>query len=123
MAAVSITPVKLTGYNKVCTAITTASLTTAVDATDGATFVMDEADEKYLVMVSNVHVSAAKSVTFKAGNGLQAVGDYTVEIAAGKSVVLALESGVFKNVSGTNKGKVVITGTSADIEVAVFVLP
>ena len=123
MARVTITPVKATKYNTASAEITSASLTTAVDATDGAAFSMTEADEKYLILVQNAHASAAKDFTLKAGNGLQGAGDYTVSVAAGKTVFVGIESGRFKNVTGADKDKVVMTGGSADIKVAVFVVP
>ena len=57
-----------------------------------------------------------------AGTGIQGVNDYAVEIAAGKTVIVALESGRFKIMSGTNKGKIHLTG-AADLKVAAFTLP
>lgn len=123
MAATTINPVKLTEFNKVSSEITTSSLTAALDATDGGYIPMSDRDEKILVLVQNTNGSAAaKTVTFKAGTGIQGVNDYAVEIAAGKSVIVALESGRFKIMSGTNKGKVHLTG-AADLKVAAFVLP
>lgn len=123
MAATAITPVKLTDFNKVSSEITTATMTAALDATDGGYITPNGADEKMLVLVQNTNGSAAaKTVTFKAGTGIQGVNDYAVEIAAGKTVIVALESGRFKIMSGTNKGKIHLTG-AADLKVAAFTLP
>lgn len=123
MARVVLTVNELTDRNafKDCGLI--ANIAAAVDATDGAEFVMKERDDKYLILVTNSHASAAKSVTIKTGNGIQSGADLTKSIDAGDFHIVAIDSGRFKNVTGTDKGKVVITGTSADIEVAVFRLP
>lgn len=93
-----------------------------VDVNDGAEFEMSERDDKYLILVHNT-ASAAKDVKVKSGNGLQGTGDITASLAASSYTFISLESGRFKNVSGADKGKVVITGGSADIKVAVFKLP
>lgn len=117
-----ITPVKLENYNEFSQAVSKASLTQAVDASEGAEFVMRERDDKYLILIENSN-EAAKTVTIKAGNGLQGVADLTHSVEASSCALVALESGRFKNVSGADKGKVVITGETADIKVAVFVMP
>lgn len=106
--------------NTFATAFTT--LVQAVDATDGAELTMEGDDDKYLLLLQN-SASAAKSVTVKKGNGLQGVADLTETLAASSYTAIVLESGHFKNVSGADKGKVVITGGSADVKVAVFRLP
>ncbi len=64
------------------------------------------ADEKNILVVQNTG-SAATTLTIKAGNGIQGVADKTLAVAVGVSLV-KLESGRFKNVSGTNKGKIVV---------------
>ena len=94
----------------------------AVDATAGAEVAMG-ADQKTLVLVSNTSVDTAADVTVKAGNGLQGTYDYTVEVAAGTTVALCMESGAFKQVRGADAGKMIIIGESDDIEVQCIVLP
>ena len=122
MARAVITVRALDDYNKFGTEFDATALATAVNAADGAEFVMSGADHKYLVYITN-GASSAKAVTVKAGNGLQGTADISVSLGAGKSTYVSLESGRFKNVTGADKGKVVITGESADIKVAVFKLP
>lgn len=122
MARAAITVRELEDFNKFGTEFDATALATAVNAADGAEFVMSGADHKYLVYITN-GASSAKAATVKAGNGLQGTADISVTLGAGKSTFVALESGRFKNVTGADKGKVVITGDSADIKVAVFKLP
>lgn len=118
MARATVTPIKLGVRNKFSEAITYV----AIDATDGLEFVMDERDEKYVVLIQNTDTDNDETVTIKKGNGIQGVADYTEKVGKGETVAISLDSGAYKNVSGTDKGKVVITGTS-DVEVAVVVLP
>jgi hypothetical protein len=65
--------------------------------------------------------SVAESI--KAGNGIQGVNDYVESVPASSTTAIVLESGRFKNVSGEDKGKVIIMGASADIKLAVIELP
>ena len=122
MARVSLTVKEVTNRNVFAANETFSTITAAVDAADGAEFVMDERDDKYLILVQN-SATSAKDVTIKAGNGIQGVNDLTHSVAASSFTFVQVDSGRFKNVSGTDKGKVIIKGASADIKVAVFRLP
>lgn len=62
-------------------------------------------------MILVINATAATTLTVKAGNGIQGVADLTLTVPVGVSLV-KLESGRFKNVSGENKGKIVVV--SAD---------
>lgn len=113
----------------------------ASSPTYGAYFKMDERDDKYLILVQNVAASGDdKTVTIKAGNGIQGVADIAkADLGFGEYTFIQVESGRVKNVtdnvvlselsSATEttrvpaKGKVFITGTDANIKVAVFKLP
>ena len=77
----------------------TASTAKAID--------WSEKDE-YTVLVINA--SAKTDLTVKAGNGIQGVTDLVLTVPQGVSLV-KLESGRFKNVSGANKGKVIVVST------------
>lgn len=123
MAIVKITPVELDEVNVQSAEVATSALTTAVDATAGAYYEHKERDDKYLIIASNANTSAAKTLTIKKGNGIQGVADKVISIGAGKTVFINIESGRFKNVSGDNKGMVILMGESADIKVAVVKLP
>ena len=77
----------------------TASTAKAID--------WSEKDE-HTVLVINA--SAQTDLTVKAGNGIQGVTDLVLTVPQGVSIV-KLESGRFKNVSGANKGKVIVVST------------
>lgn len=126
-----------------------SSITTALASngnstpTYGAYFEMSERDDRYFVLIQNTcstSSAADKTVTIKAGNGIQGVNDLAkTDLGNGEYTWLQIESGRFKNVtenatlkvlsSATEedqisaKGKVFITGSSADIKIAVFKLP
>jgi hypothetical protein len=119
MARVNIPVQELDDRNKFATAAAYTALTTAADATEGAEITWNERDDKYLVFIHNAG-SAAATVTIKAGNGIQGVNDLSMSLAAGQYTFVSLDSGRFKNVSGDDKGKVIITGA---VKLAVFKLP
>lgn len=123
MARVTINVQALDERNKFASAALSTGMTTAIDATDGAEIVWSERDDKYLILIQNANASGAKSVTIKAGNGIQGVNDITTSIAASSYTFIALDSGRFKNVVGADKGKVLFTGDSADIKIAAFKMP
>ena len=64
--------------------------------------------DEHTVLVINA--SAQTDLTVKAGNGIQGVTDLVLTVPQGVSIV-KLESGRFKNVSGANKGKVIVVST------------
>ena len=70
-----------------------------------------ENDNKMILVVQNSG-SNATTLTVKAGNGIQCVADLTLTVPVGVNLV-KLESGRFKNVSGENKGKIVVVSTGA----------
>lgn len=122
MARVKLTVHEMGKRNELMTPVATASMFTAVDAAAGAEFEMSGRDDKVVVLIQNA-ATAAKNVTIKAGNGIQGVNDYVESVPASSTTAIVLESGRFKNVSGEDKGKVIIMGASADIKLAVIQLP
>lgn len=76
-------------------------------------------DDRLILVVENSG-STDGSITIKAGDGIQGVNDLTLTAKAGINLV-KLDSGRFKNVTGTNKGKIVVRG-AASIKVAVVEL-
>ena len=121
MARVTINPIKITNYSEFKDAGAYADLLKAIDATDGAEIKLDGHDERSVLLVHN-SASSASNVTVKAGNGLQGVSDLVHSIPASSIALIVLESGKFKNVSGDDKGKVIITG-AATLKVAFIKLP
>lgn len=83
--------------------IATVELEALTASTDKAIEWKDGDDKMILVIVA----TAATTLTVKAGNGIQGVADKVLTVPVGTSLV-KLESGRFKNVSGTNKGKIVV---------------
>jgi len=123
MAATVITPIKLTSFNTI-TKETTATDFAAIDGTDGAYFVMAKGGDKYVIGIKNAVAEAAnKTITIKAGNGLQGTNDISLTLAKDAIAWVVLDSGKFKNVYGANKGKVILTGTDANLQVKVIELP
>lgn len=88
------------------------------NSADGAEFEIGK-DHKTMILLVNDGTSVA-TATVKAGNGIQGVADISVSLSAGSFTFVCPESGRFKQMSGTDKGKVLITGTA---KVAVFELP
>ena len=123
MAAAEITPIKLTSFNTF-TEETETTAFKAINASDGAYFVMAKGGDKYVIGIKNAASSAVeKTITIKAGNGLQGTNDISLELAQNEIAWVVLDSGKFKNVYGVNKGKVILTGTSDDLKVKVIELP
>ena len=79
----------------------------ALTANTAKAITWNEKDE-HTVLVINA--AAQTDLTVKAGNGIQGVTDLVLTVPKGVSLV-KLESGRFKNVSGTNKGKVIVVST------------
>lgn len=118
--ATKLTPIYLTHYD----AFTEDTDFAAVGSNNLAYFEASGRDEQFVVGVYNSNQSDAKTVTIKAGNGLQSeFGDLTFSVSAQKIAWVVLSSGRFKNVTGENKGNIVIKGGSTDIQLKVIRLP
>lgn len=121
--ATKLTPIYLTHYDAF-TEETDNTDFVAVDSDKIAYFEASGRDEQFVVGVYNSNQSNAKTVTIKAGNGLQSeFGDLTFSVSAQKIAWVVLSSGRFKNVTGENKGNIVIEGESTDIQLKVIRLP
>lgn len=83
--------------------IATVELEALTASTDKAIEWKEGDDKMILVIVA----TEATTLTVKAGNGIQGVADKVLTVPVGTSLV-KLESGRFKNVSGTNKGNIVV---------------
>lgn len=78
---------------------------------------------KILILISNTG-SAAKKATIVKGDSLQGTEDMEIPVANGTTVGITIESGKFENVSGENKGYVVMKGEdSTSLKVQVVELP
>jgi hypothetical protein len=84
-------------------------------------------DQKIEIRVKNAITNATHTAVIAQGNGLQGVADLEITIPALKTYVTVVESGAYKQMSGDNKGKILIrdkstTNTNA-LQVAAVVLP
>lgn len=120
MAVTVITPEVLTWNTFDADALAMTAPTTAAD---GFTIGYGYQDSKMLLVFENTSADTAYDVTVKTGDSIQGVADITQEIAFGDKALIVIESGRFKNVSGTNKGKVLIIPENAAVKMAAVVLP
>lgn len=120
MAVTAITP-EVLERNKFD--VDVLGMTAATAAADGFVIDAKAADHRLLLVFSNTSADTAYDITIKKGNGLQGVADITQEIAASKMAAIVVESGAFKNISGTNKGKIVAIPENAAVKMAAVVLP
>ncbi|HEX3026806.1 MAG TPA: hypothetical protein VHR42_06225 [Clostridia bacterium] len=92
-------------------------MTSAAGASDY--FTLDNADHRVTLIVKNANSTAGQdaTVTLKAGNGiLSTLGDEAFTVPMGKTYAIPLsriDSARIKNLSGTNKGKVMVSTTVA----------
>lgn len=82
---------------------------TALTAKSDKAIEWKEGDDKMILVIQ---AEAATTLTVKAGNGIQGVADHTLTVPVGISLI-KLESGRFKNVSGDNKGKIIVNAAAA----------
>lgn len=120
MAITTIPLVTLTAFN---TAVANGTAL-ALDATLGGFLTPTKADGKILVMLINNDSGNATTCTIEKGNGLQGVGsNLEVALTASQVKVLALETGLFLNTHGTNKGKIIFKDAAADTKVIAYEMP
>ena len=98
------------------------TLQKATDQTDGIRVDYTRKTDGNILLILENGGSGPITANLLAGNGLQGVADMPIEITNGKSVLLVVESGKFVNVSGENKGYLVING-STDLKAAAIELP
>ena len=82
--------------------------------TAGTTVDFQGEDEKTVILFN---ASAAGTVTIMAGTGIQGVNDVKVDVPAGYSAMV-LESGAAKQITGDNKGGVLLKPSAATITIA-----
>ena len=66
------------------------------------------ADHNLRIHIKNLGATTTQTAVIKAGNGLQGVADLEVQLAPSVEKVLIVESGKYKHVTGTHKGKILI---------------
>lgn len=120
---------KATVTNAVITRNAATAMGTFVTCATGEGAVVSAAsdDQKICIHVKNQITNATNTAVIEAGNGLQGVSDLEITLAASTENVVVVESGAYKQISGTDKGKIIVsdkstTNTNA-IAVAAVVLP
>lgn len=121
MAATTITNAKM--VRNAATAMPTAG---TVAANEGVIVSVAHPDEKMLLRLVNTDSSATHTAVIVKGNALQGVADLEIPLAPSADVVVVVESGKFVNVSGDNKGKLIVKDkktTATNIKVSAIQLP
>lgn len=99
-----------------------AKAVTPISKSAAFTLELTGGDYKTVILMANAG-SASANVVFSVGNGIQGAGaNLTVAVAASTTKAIVLDSGYFKNVSGTAKDAVTIT-PSAAISFTIVELP
>lgn len=109
MARTVITPTIIESINKGEEVDGTTNGIVAATPADGFEFAMTERDDKYLLVISNPDNTNAATATIVKGDSVFGAADETLTIKKSTTQICVIDSGRFKNVSGTDKGKVVVT--------------
>ena len=118
MSITNTTGNKITDTNTLSDKITFTNM----DTTNLTAIPFDEKDFKTLILIKGG--AANGTVTFKKGNGIQGVKDLVVDIPQTEIFAITLDSGFFKQVSGSEaKGSVLALASANDIKVATVFLP
>ena len=108
---------------KVLTAADARAYNTGVLATpEAATVALDgfelTADGDYILICQNVNAGADYKLTLKYGDAMQGTADVEItSILRSTTQVVKIDSGYFKNVGGTNKGKILLIPEHVDLKV------
>ena len=115
--------------NAVCVRNAATAMGSFVDCVVNEGLLVDATadDQKICLHIKNAITNATHTAVIAKGNGLQGTADLEITLAASTEKVIVIESGKYKNISGDNKGKILIkdkstTNTNA-ISVAAVVLP
>lgn len=106
-AAAAVTPTKHS-FNSYAAEGTYVQFTAAT----GVAITWDVADERASIFIKNASTDTTFTAVIAAGNGIQGVGSLSVPVPPASVMVVPIESGRFKNVSGTDKGKVMISDSN-----------
>ena len=119
MAAMKLEP-KVLNYNE----MSPFKLSTLgfIDDADGVLVPM-MGDGRMLVVVMN-GTGSEQTITLKKGTGpMSAAKDKAVAMANGELIFLAVESGLYGQTEGENRGYIHIASTSGDIQMGCFCMP
>jgi len=113
MAVKALTLADITAFNSFVDVASEA----ATVASDGFSVA---ADGDIMLFVQNAG-STDRTLTVKYGNAMQGVADVTSAAVGSAGVrIIKLQSGDFKNISGTNKGKFLLIPSHVELQVKAF---
>lgn len=107
MAATAVTRVNVS-VNEATSNISASS----IDTTDGALIEFGGKDIRTLLIL-NTAASGGATITIKGGNGAKGIPDMTISLSQNDTKAIWIDSAYFMQVSGTNKGKVLVTTSAA----------
>ena len=116
MAATAVSRVNVP-LNELSSAITYSAL----DGTDGA-LIDFEGKDGYTLLLFTCTV-ADSTLTIKGGNGAKGIHDMPLDLAKDEVKGIIIDSAYFMQVSGTNKGKVAVTGKATTSVAAIELKP
>ena len=120
---VVITPHVIKGYSEECCVIPDEEWMKNVGAGKQAEIDLTGLKSDRLVLIVKTK-DTASDLTLKAGNGFQAGEDTNFVLAEGSSTAIVPEPGRFKNMTGSDKGKMIMeAGENGSIFVGAIVLP
>ena len=93
--------------------VTTEAATVAADGFEATV------DGDILVLANNGG-SAAYTLTIKYGNGMHGVADTVVSVTNATEKIIKINTSKFKNMSGTNIGKILLVPEHVDLKVKVI---
>lgn len=119
MAASTLPIVDLVNFNT----FYTDESAVALNSSDGGLLTPTKKDGKLLIKLVNSESAQTPTVTIYAGNGLQGVANLTKTFANSQVCFIQIETGKFLNVTGTNKGKILIGDATGYVDVVAYELP
>ncbi|MBP1559330.1 MAG: hypothetical protein J6B40_07195 [Oscillospiraceae bacterium] len=119
MAAMKLDP-KVLNYNEMNSfKLSTLSF---IDDADGVLVPM-EGDGRMMIVAMN-GTGSEQTVTLKKGTGpMGAAQDKTAAMANGELIFMAVESGLYGQTEGENRGYIHVTASSGDLQMGCFRLP
>ena len=120
MARMVLSPITVDGFNKAV--VKPAIEAGAISPDEGAEISVAQDHLSGLLLVFKGGASA-RTVTIRAGNGVQAGADLEFNVGSDETVCICPESGRFKNMSGTDKGKIIIGVNGEGVSVLAYLLP
>ncbi len=118
MAIKLVERVKISDVNELSKGVTFVAATSVVDG-----FKLDFMGKDFKTLILVEGGTAEGTITIKKGDGIQGAGDVTYTVGATGLFGITVDSGAFKQVTGENRGSVVVIPSSTQIKIALIELP